>query len=108
MRVFARNTRRMDYRTQLITLAGTFATARGISEARVATLVANDGQFFSKLRRGRKITVDTYLAVQAWFAANWPAGLDWPAGVDPVGVLPKAAVAENLSHADSLPPVAAA
>lgn len=98
----------MDYRTQLITLAETLSAATSRSVARIATLAANRGSFFDDLRAGKGCTVDTYLAVKAWFAANWPAGLDWPAGVDPVGVLPKAAVAETLSHTDSLPPVAAA
>jgi hypothetical protein len=78
----------MDYRSQLLTLASTFAAARGLSEARVATLVQNSGSFFDRIRNGATCTVDVYLRVQQWFADQWPEGIEWPAGVDRPGVLP--------------------
>ncbi len=81
----------MDYRKQLLTLSETFGRATGRSEARVATMVANDGKFFGRIRSGKTCSVDTYLRLKDWFAANWPEGTPWPDGVDEPGVAPKAA-----------------
>lgn len=80
----------MDYRTQLTTLARSLSDATGRSEARIATLVANHGGFFDRIRRGGACSVDTYLMVKRWFADHWPSDLDWPEGVDRPGVLPDA------------------
>jgi hypothetical protein len=78
----------MDYRTQLLTLAAAYSGATHRSEARLATLVANDGKFFARIRDGASCSVDTYLKSKSWFADNWPEGLAWPEGVDRPGVLP--------------------
>lgn len=80
--------RSMDYRTQLITLAEGYGRKTGLSEARIATLVQNQGVFFKRIRAGKGCSVDTYLKVKRWFAAHWPPDLDWPRGVDRPGVLP--------------------
>lgn len=78
----------MEYRQQLLRLAEDLSQARGISTARLATLILNDGNFFARLGRGRSTTVDTYLRVKAWFAEHWPEGRPWPEGVDRPGELP--------------------
>lgn len=88
----------MDYRTQLLTLCSAYAARTGLSEARIATLVANDGKFFRGIRGERSCTVDTYLKVQGWFGANWPADLAWPDGCDRPGVLPVARIEASDSE----------
>ena len=65
----------------LIRVAEVFASARGISLARVATLVRNDGKFFARLARGATCTLRTYDDTLQWFADHWPDGAVWPADV---------------------------
>lgn len=78
----------MDYRSQLILLAETHASATGRSVARTATLIFNDGKFFSSLESGRACSVDNYLKAKIWFSTHWPASRPWPVGVARPGVLP--------------------
>ncbi len=87
----------MDYRSQLIALASAYSEARGLSEARIATIIVNSGRFFADIRAGKTCTVDTYLRVQGWFVANWPDGLDWPDGCDRPGTAPR--IAERSERA---------
>ncbi|TWA71876.1 hypothetical protein FBZ84_101142 [Azospirillum baldaniorum] len=79
----------MDYRTQLLTLAEAYARSTGLSEARIATLVRNQGVFFKRIRAGGGCSVDTYLDVKDWFAGHWPTDLPWPEGVDRPDILPR-------------------
>lgn len=81
----------MDYRKQLLTLSDTFGQATNRSEARVATMAANDGKFFGNMRAGRTCSVDRYLQLKQWFYTNWPADLPWPDGVDLPGIQPTSA-----------------
>lgn len=86
----------MDYRTQLSTLAAQYASAMGVSEARVATIAMNDGSFFKRISSGGSCSVDVYLRLKQWFADHWPPDLEWPAGVDRPSVLPT--VAANIAQ----------
>ena len=81
----------MDYRSQILTLASTFAAATGKSEARIATIAAGSGAFFDRIKDGAGCSVDTYIKVKRWFAANWPDETPWPQGVDHPAVLPDVA-----------------
>lgn len=85
----------MDWRTELISLAEAYSQATGRSEARVATIVANQGAFFKSLRAGGGCTVDTALKVKRWFHENWPAGLAWPVGVTLPGIISDATPSEG-------------
>lgn len=68
----------LDYRKQLVCLAETMATARGLSEARIANLAGCDGNFFSRLRTGGGCRVDTLNRVVDFFSSNWPTNVEWP------------------------------
>ena len=68
----------LDYRKQLVCLAETMATARGLSEARIANLAGCDGNFFSRLRAGGGCRVDTFNRVVVFFSSNWPSNASWP------------------------------
>jgi hypothetical protein len=68
--------------TRLLLVAQAFASARGVSLARVSTLAGNDGKILPRLAAGRDCTTRTYDAMLAWFSSNWPEGAEWPAGVD--------------------------
>lgn len=87
----------MDYRAQLIALADAYREHTGRSQARVATIILDQSKFFARIAEGGGCTVDTYLTVKAWFAANWPEGAPWPEGVHPPGVLPDAPVTDTSS-----------
>lgn len=60
----------MTLRDKLLQDASDFCDKRGISEARLATIVANDGKFFNRVRGGGEFTTATYEKFQAYFAAN--------------------------------------
>jgi len=79
----------MEYREQLLALVKAYCSRPGApSEARIATVIRNQGAFFLKIAHGASCTVDTYLQVKEWFADHWPSDLAWPEGVDRPGVLP--------------------
>jgi hypothetical protein len=60
----------MDLDTQLLADATDYAAARGISLARLATIVVNNGHLFARLSQGGGCTLRTYQRFQAYFAAN--------------------------------------
>jgi hypothetical protein len=75
----------MDLKAELLSLADAFCATKGMSKARLATLVANDGKFFRRIEGGGGFTVRTHERCMAWFVANWPPGTDWPSDVPKAG-----------------------
>jgi hypothetical protein len=67
---------------EVLAVADAFACAKDLSEARVSTIVFNDGQRLRRVREEgadlRSRTIDN--AIQ-WFSDNWPAHTPWPKGV---------------------------
>jgi hypothetical protein len=57
----------MDLTKHLLDTASAYAKERGISMARLSTLVMNDGKFFDRVGSGKTLTVRTYEKVTAWF-----------------------------------------
>jgi hypothetical protein len=74
--------RGMSYRDRLFRLLEAYCASRSLSEARVATLVRNDGKFFARIRAGASCTMDSYEHCVSWFSAHWPADLSWPDEVE--------------------------
>jgi hypothetical protein len=72
----------MNHREKLLSLAHRFAEARGLSIARVSTLVRNDGKFFDGLATGKDCTLTTLEYCLQWFSNHWPSDATWPEGVD--------------------------
>lgn len=71
----------------LIAVAEVFCAAKGMSRARLATLIFNHGAKFDLIEQGADIGVRTFERAMAWLSANWPEGAEWPAQVarpDPV------------------------
>lgn len=58
----------MTLREQLLSASERFCADRGISEARLAVLVVNDGKFFKRVRAGGEFTTATFEKFQAYFA----------------------------------------
>lgn len=62
----------------IIDLAERFCRLTGKSEARLATIVFNDGQKFARLRNGADCGLATYRRAMDWFAENWPDDSEVP------------------------------
>lgn len=67
--------------SQILAVADVFCSARGLSKARVSTLVFNDGKRLARLANGRDLNTGSYESAMAWFSSNWPAEAAWPAAV---------------------------
>ena len=66
----------------LLQLVDAYRAARQLSDARVSTLVFNDGSKVKTLREGRDIGVRTAMRAVQWFSDNWPEGAEWPEDVE--------------------------
>jgi hypothetical protein len=67
--------------THLLRLVEAYCAATKRSEARIATLIHNQGAFFDHIRRGRHCTVPTFNKAIRWFDENWPENALWPEDV---------------------------
>lgn len=61
--------------------ADAYGAARGISRARLSTLLFNSGHKLDQVFNGRDVTTGTWERVMAWLHDNWPEGEPWPPGV---------------------------
>ena len=69
----------MTLKATLIDTAERHCRFTGISKARLASIVVNDGKFFDRIERGGGFTADTYERFMAYFAradARRAAALD--------------------------------
>lgn len=57
-------------KAKLIADAEAHCARVGISKARLATIVAKDGKFFTRIEAGGGCTTDMYERFQAYFAAH--------------------------------------
>jgi len=60
----------LDLKADLIARATAYCAGRDMSMARLATIVANDGKFFTRLAAGGGMTTRMYERFIAYFAAN--------------------------------------
>lgn len=58
----------MTLKEELLREAETFCAATGMSKARLATIVVNDGKFFDRIEAGGDCTTGTLEKFQAHFA----------------------------------------
>lgn len=66
---------------QILTVAGAYRDARGLSPSRVSTLVFNDGKKLDAIAKGADLATARFESAMQWFSDNWPAGVDWPSGI---------------------------
>lgn len=64
----------MTLRERLLKEAEAFCAAKGMSKARLSTIVVNDGKFFDRIEAGGDCTTGTLERFQAHFANNRPGG----------------------------------
>lgn len=68
---------------QLLKVSDGYATAVGLSRARVSTIVLNRGATLDAIAGGTAdVTTGTFERAMAWFSAHWPAGAAWPEGIE--------------------------
>lgn len=67
---------------QLIAVAKAYSKARGLSLARVSTLVFNEGKKLAAIEfGGADLATGRFESAMHWFSDNWPEGASWPDGV---------------------------
>ena len=57
----------MTLKDQLLNNAARFCEDKGISKARLATIVVNDGKFFDRIESGGGFTVATFEKFERYF-----------------------------------------
>lgn len=76
----------MDLTAELLAKVDAHCARTGMSKARLATIVANDGKFFDRIARGGSLTVKTYERIIAWLdesdrkAGSQPQAIEGQAG----------------------------
>jgi hypothetical protein len=65
-------------RSQLLTVADAYCAAKGLSRARVSTIVFNAGLALDRIASGKDLNTATWERAIAWFDQNWPDHTAWP------------------------------
>lgn len=66
-------------RSNMLVIAQTYATAKGLSLSTVSKQIHGNQAFLSEYLAGRMSpTVRTYFAMLGKLRANWPRGVEWP------------------------------
>lgn len=60
----------MDLTGELLSASAAYCARTGMSRARLATIVINDGKFFDRIERGGGLTVKTFEKFMAYFAEH--------------------------------------
>lgn len=67
---------------QIIHVARAYCEERGLSLARVSTLIFNDGKKLDAIEtKGADLSTGKFEHAMRWFSINWPKGLRWPKGI---------------------------
>ena len=66
---------------QFLALVNEYRRARDVSDARVSTLVFNDGSRVAQIRKGGDIGSRRLEQSIQWFSDNWPDSAKWPSCV---------------------------
>ena len=71
----------MNLKNRILTLAERYCAAKDVSEARVATLIFNQGGTIKRLRAGGDLTTRKFEFAIQWFSDHWPDGEPWPVDI---------------------------
>ena len=66
----------------LLIVSRAYCEVKGVSQARISTLVFNDGKKLGRLERGADLSTSNYERAMAWFSDRWPSGAQWPEGIE--------------------------
>jgi len=70
-----------NLRDQLIAVSDSYAALRGLSRARVSTIVFSSGMAIDRIASGRDLNTGSFERAMRWFSENWPDGAKWPKGI---------------------------
>jgi hypothetical protein len=79
--VFIPHLYRMSQIDSMFAVAAAFGEARQIGEARISTIVFNDGRRLKRVREGADIGARSIERALQWFSDHWPEGAEWPSDV---------------------------
>lgn len=71
----------MDLKSDLLAIADRYCDATGMSKARLATILANDGKFFDRIEAGGGFTVRRFEDSMRWLSDHWPSEISWPSDI---------------------------
>ena len=71
----------MDLKSDLLTVADCYCAATGMSKARLATILANDGKFFERIEGGGGFNIRRFEDSMRWLSEHWPDNVKWPGSV---------------------------
>lgn len=81
MREIARIYAAMMTADHLLTVVDAYREARGVSDARVSTLLFNDGKRITAVRAGGDIGSRHLASSFRWLSDHWPDPAPWPSNV---------------------------
>ena len=64
--------------SSILHLSDIYCDAKCLSEARISTLIFNQGMRIKRVRNGGGLTVASYNKAIQYFSDHWPLDLDWP------------------------------
>lgn len=96
MRAITRINATMLTADHLLTVVDAYREARGVSDARVSTLLFNDGKRIKTLREGGDIGSRFLATAFHWLSNHWPDPAPWP---DAIPRPPKTATAPQPERA---------
>ena len=67
-----------NLRDQLIAVSDSYAAHRGLSRARISTIVFSSGMALDRIVAGRDLNTGSFERAMQWFSENWPDGAVWP------------------------------
>jgi len=71
----------MTLKQRLLHLTEIYCGARGMSEARLATIIFDQGGTYKRLRLGGDMTTHKWEEAMQWFNDHWPDEQPWPAEI---------------------------
>jgi hypothetical protein len=82
----------MTLKEQLLITTDAYCSAKGMSQARLSTILFSGGARLQQIRDGSDVATGRFESVMQWLSNNWPEGAIWPEGIKrPEPVLPEAA-----------------
>ena len=71
----------MPVTLHILSLMDTYAAANSLAVSSVGAYATGDARMYSRLARGKGITVRRAARIIRWFSDHWPADLAWPSGI---------------------------
>lgn len=71
----------MTLRDQLLTTAGAYCAATGMSRSRLSTIIFSGGRRLQQIDEGGDVSTSKFEESMQWFSENWPVEVAWPSDI---------------------------